>query len=83
MTDETRSAQILVRMRPSLKDMAQKAAEADSRSLSSLIEKLLVEHLKAKGYMREPGDDVPPDFAPRGFQTRAPTQPRRSTKVPR
>jgi hypothetical protein len=81
MTDETRSAQILIRMRPSLKDLAQKAAEADSRSLSSLVEKLLVEHLRAKGLLQQP--DVPADFAPGGGQTYVSAGPRRSTKAPR
>jgi hypothetical protein len=47
MADETRSAQVLIRMKPSLKQAAQKTADEDSRSLSSLIEKLLLEHLKA------------------------------------
>jgi hypothetical protein len=54
MADETRSAQILIRMKPSLKEAAQKAADEDSRSLSSLVEKLLVEHLKTKGYAAIP-----------------------------
>jgi hypothetical protein len=45
-------------MKPSLKDAAQKAAEDDSRSLSSLVEKLLVEHLKAKGHFAIPQLDA-------------------------
>jgi hypothetical protein len=53
MVDETRSAQVLIRMKPSLKEAAQKAADEDSRSLSSLVEKLLVGHLKAKGYLKK------------------------------
>ena len=52
MATETKSAQILVRIQPSLKATAEKAAKDDARSLSSLIEKLLREHLKAKGYLR-------------------------------
>jgi len=31
---------------------AEKAARDDVRSLSSLIEKVLVDHLREKGYMR-------------------------------
>jgi len=47
---ETRSSHILIRVQPSLKALAEKAARDDSRSLSSLIEKLLTDHLRAKGY---------------------------------
>ena len=46
---ETRSSHILIRVQPSLKALAEKAARDDSRSLSSLIEKLLTDHLRAKG----------------------------------
>ncbi len=41
-----------LRIEPSLKEAAEKAAAADHRSLTSLIEKLLAEHLKAKGYLK-------------------------------
>jgi hypothetical protein len=43
---ETKTAIVQVRIRPALKEAAERAAAADSRSLTSLIEKLLVEHLK-------------------------------------
>lgn len=49
MKSETKTAQVLIRLRPSLKAAAEKAAADDARSLSSLIEKLLTDHLKAKG----------------------------------
>jgi hypothetical protein len=55
MANETRSANVMVRLRPSLKSAAEKAAKDDTRSLSSLIEKLLVEHLKTKGYLASEG----------------------------
>ena len=51
MSQETRSSQILVRIQPSLKAAAERAAKDDTRSLSSLIEKLLTDHLRAKGYL--------------------------------
>jgi hypothetical protein len=51
---ETRTALIQLRVRPSLKDAAEQAAENDSRSLTSLIEKLLTEHLRRKGYLGSP-----------------------------
>jgi hypothetical protein len=52
MPDEKRNAQIVIRIQPKLKAAAIKAAKDDVRSLSSLIEKLLTEHLKAKGYLK-------------------------------
>jgi len=49
----TRTAQLAMRIPPQLKALAEKAAVDDQRSLTSLVEKLLVEHLKAKGYLRK------------------------------
>jgi hypothetical protein len=51
MALETKSAQLLVRIQPSIKAAAEKAAADDRRSLSSLIEKLLVDHLKKRGFL--------------------------------
>src|ERR1700691_4093837 len=53
MPDETRSAQLLVRIQPSLKAAAESASHADHRSLSSLVEKLLSDYLTKKGYLGE------------------------------
>jgi hypothetical protein len=44
-----RDTQINVRISAGLKRVAEEAAEADSRSMSSLVEKLLVDHLRAIG----------------------------------
>jgi predicted HicB family RNase H-like nuclease len=52
MTTETKSAQLLVRIQPSLKAAAEKAAVADRRSLSSLVEKLLADYLRRNGYLK-------------------------------
>jgi hypothetical protein len=52
MQDEKKTAVFQVRMRPSVKVAAEKAAAADNRSLASLVETLLIEHLKAKGYLK-------------------------------
>jgi hypothetical protein len=52
MQDEKKTAVFQVRMRPSVKAAGEKAAADDSRSLASLMEKLLIEHLKAKGYLQ-------------------------------
>jgi len=49
--DELRSTPFQIRMRPSVKAAGEKAAKADNRSLSSLIETLLIEYLTAKGYL--------------------------------
>jgi hypothetical protein len=43
-----KTAQLNLRIDPALKSAAETAAAADHRSLTSLIEKLLSEHLKAK-----------------------------------
>ena len=44
-----RNAQVNLRMSPDLKAAAEEVAAEDSRSLTSLIEKLLVDHLKSIG----------------------------------
>ena len=41
-----KSAQINLRIAPSLKKAAEVAAKADQRSLTSLIEKLLTDHVR-------------------------------------
>jgi hypothetical protein len=51
---ETKSTQILIRVRPSLKIAAETAAAEDHRSLSSLIEKLLSDYLRKKGHLPKP-----------------------------
>jgi hypothetical protein len=52
MPDETKTAQVNLRLQPSLKTAAEKAAAADHRSLTSLIEKLLSDYLKKRGYLK-------------------------------
>jgi hypothetical protein len=47
-----KSAQVNLRIDPGLKSAAEKAAVADHRSLTSLIEKLLAEHLQKHGYLK-------------------------------
>jgi hypothetical protein len=49
---EIKSAIVQLRLRPSLKQAAERAAADDQRSLTSLIEKLLTDHLRKKGYLR-------------------------------
>ena len=47
-----KTAQVNLRLDPSLKAAAEKAAADDHRSLTSLIEKLLTEHLRKEGYLK-------------------------------
>jgi hypothetical protein len=51
MPDETKTHQLNLRLRPSLKKLADQAAADDNRTLTSLIEKLLSDYLRARGYM--------------------------------
>ncbi len=52
MNKEAKTATVNLRLQPSLKSAAELAAEDDSRTLTSLIEKLLKDYLKAKGYIQ-------------------------------
>ena len=49
----TKTSAISVRVPDDVKAAAEKAAQADSRSVASLVEKVLTEWLKAKGYLRK------------------------------
>ncbi|WP_425280305.1 toxin-antitoxin system HicB family antitoxin [Roseivivax halodurans] len=51
---EKKTAQINLRISPSLKEAADRAAASDQRSLTSLIEKLLTDHLRKSGFLDEP-----------------------------
>jgi hypothetical protein len=41
------------RISPKLKAAAEKAAAGDQRSLTSLVEKLLIDHCRAGGYLKD------------------------------
>jgi hypothetical protein len=47
----TKALPVSFRLQPEVKAAAEKAAEDDRRSLSSFVEKLLVDHLRAQGYL--------------------------------
>lgn len=51
-TRETRSAPLGLRILPSVRKALEQAAADDSRPMASYVEKLLTEHLKAKGYLK-------------------------------
>ncbi|MDB5572597.1 MAG: hypothetical protein JWN93_3780 [Hyphomicrobiales bacterium] len=48
---EIKSAMIALRLAPSLKQAAEKAAAEDSRTLTSLVQKALKDYLAARGYV--------------------------------
>jgi len=47
-----------VRLQPETKAALQKAAKADMRSVSSLVEKVLVQWLTAQGFLKAPKGEV-------------------------
>jgi hypothetical protein len=51
MEQRLKTAQVNMRIMPALKEAAEKAASDDQRSLTSLIEKLLTDYLRKKGYL--------------------------------
>jgi hypothetical protein len=48
-----KSLPVSLRLSQEVKAAAEKAAKDDTRSLSSFIEKLVTEHLRKKGYLKE------------------------------
>ena len=52
MDQRLKTATLNLRIDPQLKHAAEQAAEDDQRSLTSLVEKLLTDHLKKKGYLK-------------------------------
>ena len=51
MTENT--ATLNFRVTPALKAAAERAADADNRSLTGLVEKLLMDHCKKLGFLKE------------------------------
>ena len=51
-----KSPSLGVRLPPEVKAAAEKAAKDDVRSLSSLVEKVLTEWLRDKGYLPQPAE---------------------------
>jgi hypothetical protein len=49
---ETRTAPLGLRLLPSVKAALDKAASADRRPVASMVEKILVDWLKANGYLK-------------------------------
>ena len=55
MQRRIKTAQVNLRVEPALKDAAERAAADDHRSLTSLIEKLLSDYLRERGYLPKGG----------------------------
>jgi hypothetical protein len=53
MAKRLKTAQINIRISPKLKAAAEKAAAGDQRSLTSLVEKLLIDHCRTGGYLKD------------------------------
>jgi hypothetical protein len=54
MAKEAKTIQINIRVTPTLKAAMDRAATADHRTLASLFEKVMIEHLRASGYLKKP-----------------------------
>ena len=54
MTNRQKNATLSLRISDELKQLSEKAAADDQRSLTSLIEKLLTDFLRKKGYLKPP-----------------------------
>lgn len=50
-TPRIKTATLNLRISPELKELADRAARADNRSLTSLVEKLLTDFLKKNGHL--------------------------------
>ena len=59
MERHRKTAQVKLRMAPELREAAQRAAADDKRTLTSLMEKLLDDHVRRLGYLSEPAADQP------------------------
>jgi predicted HicB family RNase H-like nuclease len=53
MAEPAKTATLNFRVEPSLKAAAEKAATADHRSLTSLVEKLLTDYCRKHGFLKE------------------------------
>lgn len=53
MSDPAKSATLNFRVAPALKQAAERAAKADHRSLTSLVEKLLTDYCRDRGFLKK------------------------------
>ena len=59
MAKEAKSAPVELRIQPALRAAAERAAAKENRSLASLIEELLADHLRRGGFLTEDKDQRP------------------------
>lgn len=59
MANETRSAQLLIRVQPSLKATMEKAARDEARSLSGFVEKVVSDWLRDRNYLDPKPRELP------------------------
>lgn len=59
MEQERKTVQFMIRMRPSVKEAADKAAAQENRSLASFVETLLIQVLEQKGFLRREESSTP------------------------
>lgn len=59
MATETRSAQLLIRIQPSLKATMEHAARDEARSLSGFVEKVVSDWLRERQYLDPAPRDLP------------------------
>jgi hypothetical protein len=52
MEKRLKTAQVNLRIDPALKAAAEKAAKDDQRTLTSLVEKLLTDYCRKKGFLK-------------------------------
>ncbi len=57
----TRPVPTSFRLKPDLKVALEKAATADGRSVSNLVERVLTEWLTSKGFFEQPNVPMPPE----------------------
>jgi len=48
-----KTSSIAIRMEPEIREALKRAAEADQRSLSSMVDKVLADWAKAHGWLKE------------------------------
>jgi hypothetical protein len=49
-----KNAAISVRVEPEVKEAVEKAAKADDRTVAAYVERVLIQHLRDKGYLPKP-----------------------------
>lgn len=78
--DRRKTEAINLRMSPSTKALLRAAAERDHRTLSNLLELLILEHCRRHGIAADPEPSAAPDGSPHLPLAAAPGRPRATAK---